>query len=118
MMGRANGKPVLSDEDLEFIAKHTAVSRDQIDEQYENFLGKHPNGKITKSDFKTMMHACFPDHDSAKLEAHIFRMYDKDGDGNIDFKEFMMVLYIMSNGTPEENLKQVIAVAGRNIGSN
>ena len=35
MMGRANGKPVLSDEDLEFIAKHTAVSRDQIDEQYE-----------------------------------------------------------------------------------
>ena len=47
-MGRANGKPVLSDEDLEFIAKHTAVSRDQIDEQYENFLGKHPNGKITK----------------------------------------------------------------------
>jgi len=110
MMGRANGKPVLSDEDLEFIAKHTAVSRDQIDEQYENFLGKHPNGKITKSDFKTMMHACFPDHDSAKLEAHIFRMYDKDGDGNIDFKEFMMVLYIMSNGTPEENLKQIFRI--------
>merc|ERR1712242_79262 len=72
IMGRANGKPVLSDEDLEFIAKHTAVSRDQIDEQYENFLGKHPNGKITK--------------------------------------EFMMVLYIMSNGTPEENLKQIFRV--------
>merc|ERR1712242_96388 len=72
IMGRANGKPVLSDEDLEFIAKHTAVSRDQIDEQYENFLGKHPNGKITK--------------------------------------EFMMVLYIMSNGTPEENLKQIFRI--------
>merc|ERR1711963_1391644 len=52
IMGRANGKPVLSDEDMEFIAKHTAVSRDQIDEQYEHFLGKHPNGKITKGDFR------------------------------------------------------------------
>ena len=34
-------------------------------------------------------------------------MYDTNGDGHIDFREFMIVLYIMSNGTPEENLKQV-----------
>ena len=34
-------------------------------------------------------------------------MYDSNGDGHIDFREFMIVLYIMSNGTPEENLKQV-----------
>ena len=51
--------------------------------------------------------ACFPDSDTAKLESHIFRMYDKNGDGHIDFREFMIVLYVMSNGTPEENLKQV-----------
>ena len=110
IMGCANGKPVLSDEDLDFIANHTAVSRDQVDEQYENFLGKHPNGKITKNDFRNMMQACFPDHDTAKLESHIFRMYDKNGDGHIDFREFMIVLYVMSNGTPEENLKQIFRI--------
>ena len=31
-------------------------------------------------------------------------------DGLIDFKEFMIVLYIMSNGTPEENLRQIFRV--------
>jgi len=110
ILGCTNGKPVLSDEDLDFIANNTAASRDQVDEQYENFLGKHPAGKITKTDFRNMMQACFPDRDLSKIESHIFRMYDKNGDGHIDFREFMIVLYIMSNGTPEENLKQIFRI--------
>jgi len=109
-MGCVNGKPVLSDADLDFIATHTAVSREQVDRQYENFLARHPDGKITKRDFRNMMEACFPDSDTAKLESHIFRMYDKNGDGHIDFREFMIVLYVMSNGTPEENLKQIFRI--------
>jgi len=110
IMGCVNGKPVLSDADLDFIATHTAVSREQVDRQYENFLARHPDGKITKRDFRNMMEACFPDSDTAKLESHIFRMYDKNGDGHIDFREFMIVLYVMSNGTPEENLKQIFRI--------
>jgi len=30
-MGSVNGKPVLSEEDLDFIANHTTISRDQVD---------------------------------------------------------------------------------------
>jgi Ca2+-binding EF-hand superfamily protein len=37
-------------------------------------------------------------------------MYDSNGDGSIDFREFMFVLYIMSNGSPEANLKQIFRV--------
>ena len=54
-MGCVNGKPVLSDNDLDFIANHTAVTRDEVDRQYENFLTEHPNGRITKKDFRHMM---------------------------------------------------------------
>ena len=57
-----------------------------------------------------MMQACFPESGIAKLESHIFRMYEKNGDSNIDFREFMIVLYIMSNGFPEENLKQIFQI--------
>jgi len=109
-MGCINGRPVLSQEDLDFIANHTAITRDEVDQQYENFLTRHPDGKITKRDFRNMMQACYPGTDTAKLESHIFRMYDSNGDGHIDFREFMIVLYIMSNGTPEENLKQIFRV--------
>ena len=37
-------------------------------------------------------------------------MYDSNGDGFIDFREFMLVLYILSSGTPEENLKQIFRI--------
>jgi len=106
-MGCVNGKPALTEEDLDFIANHTAISRDEVDRQYENFLEKHPDGKIRKKVFQSMIQTCYPNTDTEKLEKHIFRMYDSNSDGYIDFREFMVVLYIMSNGTPEANLKQV-----------
>lgn len=37
-------------------------------------------------------------------------MYDSNGDGCIDFLEFMVVLYVMSDGTPEANLKQLFRI--------
>ena len=85
-LGFVSKKKVLSDEDLDFIARNTSISREKVDEQYENFLEKHPDGKINKRAFRNMMQACFPESDMTKLESHIFRMYDKNGDGHIDFR--------------------------------
>jgi len=78
--------------------------------QYQSFLKKHPDGRISRKSFHTMMKECYPGADTEKLERHIFRMYDSNKDGHIDFREFMIVLYIMSNGSPEENLKQIFRV--------
>ena len=61
-----------------------------------------------------MMQMCYPAMDIVKLENRIFRMYDVDGDGTIDFKEFMIVLYIMSAGTPEENLGKIFQIFDKN----
>ncbi len=40
----------------------------------------------------------------------IFRIFDKDGNGSIDFKEFMMATDMTSAGTPEEKLKWTFKV--------
>ena len=154
-MGNSHGgsKTVLSDEDLNFIACNTALSRQEVDERYAHFLERHPDGKITKKEFRHMMQVrktcqeslnigkppksfewkrarissvsriflwgtqnaipfqvCYPSTDTDKLEKHIFRMYDANGDGFIDFREFMLVLYVLSSGTPEENLKQIFRI--------
>ena len=46
--------------------------------QYQNFLKMHPDGRISKKSFHTMMKECYPGADTEKLERHIFRMYDSN----------------------------------------
>merc|ERR1711942_457438 len=77
---------------------------------YQEFLKRHPDGSISRKSFHKLMKECYPVADTEKLERHIFRMYDVNKDGDIDFREFMTVLYIMSNGTLEQNLKQIFRV--------
>ena len=36
-----------------------------------------------------------------------YRLYDANNDGHIEFREFMIVVYILSKGTPQENLSQI-----------
>ena len=38
----------------------------------------HPDGRISKKSFHTMMKECYPGADTEKLEKHIFRMYDSN----------------------------------------
>merc|ERR1711878_6556 len=109
-MGCVHATTILTNEDLEFIAKNTALTKVQVESRYQNFLKLHPDGRISRKSFHSMMKECYPGADTEKLERHIFRMYDTNKDGHIDFREFMIVLYIMSNGTPEENLKQIFRV--------
>ena len=51
-MGCVNGKEILSEKDLEFISQNTDISREDVEEQYKNFLHKYPDGKITRRSFK------------------------------------------------------------------
>merc|ERR1711902_406126 len=109
-MGCVHATTILTNEDLEFIAKNTALTKVQVESRYQNFLKLHPDGRISRKSFHSMMKECYPGADTEKLERHIFRMYDTNKDGHIDFREFMIVLYIMSNGTPQDNLKQIFKV--------
>ena len=110
LLNCSSKKPVLAEDDIEFLVKNTAISRDQVNTQFKIFLKNHPDGQISRKSFQSMMKACYPGADTEKLSKHIWRMYDANQDGHIDFREFMVVLYIMSSGTPEENLRQIFKV--------
>ena len=54
-------KSRLSDTDLDFIAANTAYKdRELLRVQFDNFCEKHPEGHITKKDFRAMMRTCYP----------------------------------------------------------
>eukprot|EP00092_Neocalanus_flemingeri_P042244 GFUD01046104.1.p1 GENE.GFUD01046104.1~~GFUD01046104.1.p1 ORF type:complete len:139 (+),score=43.59 GFUD01046104.1:25-417(+) len=44
------------------------------------------------------------------MEKHVFRIYDSNNDGVIDFTEFMLIFFIMSEGAPEEVLTKIFRV--------
>ena len=45
--------------------------------------------------------------DADKMEKHMFRVYDANDDGYVDFVEFMVVYTIMAGGTEEEVLTKI-----------
>ena len=107
-MGCVNGKKViLEEEDIQFLVKYTNLKEEEVKDHYESFISKHPKGKMDQKSFGQMMKLCYPESDKDNIQKHIFRMHDSNQDGIIDFKEFMLVVYIMSSGSPEENLKQI-----------
>ena len=42
------------------------------------------------------MNSALPQKDAAKMENHVFRIYDENNDGHVDFVEFMVVLFFSS----------------------
>jgi len=103
-------KSTLSEEDLEYLEKNTNVERAEIEAQYQAFLANHPDGKISMKSFRSILGEGYPGTNTSKMSKHIWRIYDTNMDGFIDFKEFMMALYVMSSGSSEDNLKQIFRV--------
>ena len=52
-MGNGNDKSVLTEEDMAFIGEHTSVTKQDM-AMYENFLLKHPDGYISRKEFRLL----------------------------------------------------------------
>ena len=83
------------------------MEESEIVEKHDSFLEKHPNGNISKKSFDQLLSECLTKSSRKKLRGHLWRIYDLNMDGVVDFKEFMVVLQVMSDGSAEENLKQI-----------
>lgn len=97
----------LGREELLFLCSETGSSETEVRGKYKTFLASHPSGQISHEAFDELLAECFPAADLANIRDHIWRIYDVNMDGVIDFSEFLVALDIMSNGTPEQNLEQL-----------
>lgn len=99
-----NGQELTSDE-IDDLKSRTHFSGHELRDWHEKFLADYPAGKITKPEFIDMYCKLLPDGDSYAFASHVFRAYDRDASGTVDFKEFIHTLSITTRGTPEEKLK-------------
>ena len=109
-MGSKHGKPVLREEDVKVLAKSSGLDDSQVKASFNAFIADYPDGKLNPNIFREMMMKALPKKDASKMDKHVFRMYDSDEDGFIDFTEFMTTLHILGGGTEEELLQKVFRV--------
>merc|ERR1712080_355306 len=70
-------------------------------------MGSHPGGVMEPASLRAMLQESQPGADTAGLADHIWRIYDTNLDGEVDFREFMLALCVMRSGSPEDNLRQI-----------
>ena len=100
----------LSNEDVETMKVASGKSEQEIRAAFEEFKQEHPNGKLNLEDFKICLQDAIPKKYVESMAEYIYRVYDTDGDGTIDFKEFMIVFYIMSEGSEEDVLSGIFRI--------
>ncbi|KAM8707548.1 hypothetical protein ACLKA7_005091 [Drosophila subpalustris] len=71
---------------MEFLKTHTRYDEATIKEWYKGFKQDCPNGRLTPAKFVDMYKMFFPSGNAEEFCDHVFRTFDMDKNGYIDFK--------------------------------
>jgi len=103
-MGNIVASRSLSKADLQFLLEHTKYDADWLRKKHLEFRRHCPSGKLLPSQFSAMYSVFFPHHCADDFCRHVFRTFDLNRDGIVDFREYMLALHVITNGTDEERL--------------
>jgi len=124
-MGKKNSK--LKQETIEELIRDTYFTEKEIKQWHKGFKKDCPDGELTEAGFikiytqvrqqmkpdmavkevligKYYHVQFFPNGDPSKFASLVFRVFDINGDGSIEFDEFIRALSITSRGNLDEKL--------------
>lgn len=107
-MGKHNSK--LNPNDITELAQQTAYTEDELRKWYKEFLVDFPNGALRMDDIKKIYGRQFPLGDATAFAEYIFRRFDVNGDGWIDFKEIITALSVCRKGSLDEKLTRAFCM--------
>jgi len=102
-MGKQNSK--LKPKEFADLRQQANFTDNELREWHQRFMEDFPDGTVTIDEFKDIYDNCFPYGDSGKFSDHVFRIYDANSDGRIDFREFMTVLSVTNRGSLDQKLQ-------------
>ena len=95
----------LSDEDVDFLTSNTQYSPEEIRTWYKSFQMECPDGKLTKKKFGEIYKMFFSSGNPERFCEHVFRAFDEDNSGWINFKEFLLAIGITTGTDSRAKLK-------------
>lgn len=100
----------LSKEILEDLKMNTKYTEDELSAWYTTFMKECPSGRISKQQFEGIYASFFPDADPTAYSRHVFRSFDLNADGTLDFKEYIIALHLTSSGKTFQKLEWAFAL--------
>ncbi|XP_003739125.1 neurocalcin homolog [Galendromus occidentalis] len=99
-MGKNSSK--LSPEDLKDFKSCCHFTEKEITDFYANFHRAYPKGRMSSEQLQEMYAKLFPDGNADKFAENVFRVIDVDGDGTVDFREYLFSMSATLRGDPLE----------------
>ncbi|ORX95641.1 EF-hand [Basidiobolus meristosporus CBS 931.73] len=101
-MGQKSSK--LSASQLAGLASTTYFNKRELQRWHKDFLKSYPSGGLDEDSFKQIYKQYFPFGDPTLFAEYIFKVYDTNRNGIIDFEEYIYALSITSRGKTDERL--------------
>lgn len=95
----------ISKEILEDLKLNTKYSEDELCKWYESFQKQCPDGRISRAEFEKIYANFFPNSDPKVYARHVFRSFDTNDDGTLDFREYIIALHLTSTGKTDLKLE-------------
>nr|AYD91286.1 recoverin-visinin-Y [Geotria australis] len=93
-----NRSSALSKDLLDDLKLNTAYSEQELTDWYSSFLKECPDSRISRERFEQIYSKFFPNADATTYAQHVFRSFDTNGDGTLDFREYVVALHLTSSG--------------------
>ena len=90
------------------IQQKSGLNQRQVRGQYEEFMKICPNGTMTKKKFVELSKEALGSKSDFLSDA-LFRVFDEDNSGTMDFAEYMLAINATSLESLEEKLKWILS---------
>jgi len=102
-MGKGNSK--IPPSELRDLLTRTHFTEAELKEWYTGFKRDCPDGMLSLEQFTNIYSEFYGTSEAKRFAEHLFRTFDVNQDGRIDFREFICSLSITTRGTFEEKLR-------------
>jgi len=106
-MGNKTGKKdptKITEEEFQILLACTSFSREEINQWHSGFIKDCPKGKLDKKRFIEVYKVFYPQGKADKFCSHVFKVFDTDSSGEIDFMEFLIAISITAQGDARKKL--------------